>query len=83
MLIDKDYAHAREIFDEINSMLFYLGLVICIPLFFALNPFINLWYGDKYVVHSLITLFFVLVLFNHQVILKIFVIVQYIKVLLT
>ena len=41
-----------------------LGLVICIPLFFALNPFINLWYGDKYVVPSLITLFFVLVLFT-------------------
>ena len=63
LLIDKEYHHIRDIFDEINSMLFYLGLIVCIPLYYALSPFICLWYGYKYIASSITAAFFILVLF--------------------
>ena len=65
MLIDDDKKHTQDVFDEVNSMLFYIGLVICIPLYFVINPFINIWYGSKYVASSYVSLFFVLVLFTN------------------
>lgn len=64
MLIDDELDHVRSVFDEINSLLFYIGLVICIPLYFVLNPFIELWYGAKYVTANITTFLFVLVLFT-------------------
>lgn len=63
LLLDAKEEHVRNIFDEINSLLFYISLIICIPLFFALNPFIELWYGAKYVSSTIISLLFVIVLF--------------------
>lgn len=63
MLLDTNKEHARNLFDEINALLFYIAFIVCIPLYFALNPFINLWYGEKYVSSNLIALLFVLILF--------------------
>jgi len=63
MLLDAENSHINDIFDEINSLLFYLGIIICVPLFFLLNPFINLWYGAKYVSSTIVSLLFVVILF--------------------
>lgn len=63
MLLDAKNDHVVGIFDEINSLLFYLAIVICVPLYFVLNPFIDLWYGARYMASSLVSLLFVLVLF--------------------
>ena len=63
LLLDAKKSHVIDTFDQINSLLFYIALIICIPLYFALNPFIELWYGVKYVSTNIISLLFVAVLF--------------------
>ncbi|MFA5603426.1 MAG: oligosaccharide flippase family protein [Bacilli bacterium] len=51
------------IFDEINSLLFFVGSIICIPLYFMLSPFIEIWFGKDYVASNIISLFFVILLY--------------------
>jgi len=39
----------KGLYKEFNSLLFYIGTVICVPLLFAIDAFINIWYeGDIY-----------------------------------
>jgi len=37
----------KSLYLEFNSMLFFLGTVICVPLFFAINGFIDIWYEGE------------------------------------
>jgi len=63
MLLDAKKDHTIDIFDQVNSLLFYIASIICVPLYFAINPFIGLWYGEKYVSSNIIALLFVAILF--------------------
>ena len=54
---------SNEIFNELNSMLFYIANVICIPFVIVISYFVNLWYGSKYVVSEFSSICFILVLY--------------------
>ena len=54
---------AKAVFDEFQSMLFYLANIICIPLVIVISSFVNLWYGSKYVVDPFCCFCFVLILY--------------------
>lgn len=41
---DKDQAY--KLFRELNSMMFYIATVVCVPLVLAINPFIEIWYEN-------------------------------------
>ena len=45
--IEKDKDKVYNIFMETNSIMFFLGTVICIPLLFALDGFIDIWYEGE------------------------------------
>ena len=52
-----------DIFMEINSMLFYIAIVICVPLNYAINGFINIWYENTISTSYLISIAFIAILF--------------------
>ena len=54
---------ARETFTELNSLLFFIGSLVFVPLYYLLTPFIGLWYGEEYTVTNIICLFFVTILY--------------------
>jgi len=45
--IAKDKDKVYNIFLEINSIMFFIGTVICIPLYFSLDSFIDIWYEGE------------------------------------
>lgn len=45
--IAKDKDKVYNVFLEINSIMFFIGTVICVPLFFALDGFIDIWYEGE------------------------------------
>ena len=54
---------AYNIFLDFNSMIFYIATIIAIPLIYALNPFIRIFYEGNVHTSKIISLFFVLILF--------------------
>lgn len=44
LTVDKEQAH--HLFVELNSMLFYIATVVCVPLVLAINSFIEIWYEN-------------------------------------
>ena len=56
-----------ELFLEISSMLFYIAIVICVPLTLAINGFIDIYYEGKIDTQFLIAFSFCLVLFSFLV----------------
>ena len=42
-----DVKQSKKIFDELNSMMYFIAIIICVPLLFAINLFIDLWYGGQ------------------------------------
>lgn len=54
---------AYKVFLEYNSMLFFVATIICIPLSFAISPFVQLWYGNEFVVDNITVIFFTLIMF--------------------
>ena len=42
--VDKEQAY--KLFRELNSMMFYIATIICVPLFLAINFFIEIWYEN-------------------------------------
>ena len=53
--IAKDKEKVYNIFLEMNSVMFFIGTIICIPLFFALDGFIDLWYEGEIKTNILIS----------------------------
>lgn len=47
-LLVSEKEKARDFFLEYNSLCFFLGNVIAVPLFFAITPFVELYFGTKY-----------------------------------
>lgn len=54
---------AKKTFIELNSILFYIGNILFVPLYYMLTPFIKLWYGAEYGETKIVCLLFVLTLY--------------------
>lgn len=61
LVVDKGKAYDK--FLEYNSFVFFLATIICVPLYFAISPFVSLFYGESYVVGTITCLLFVFLVF--------------------
>lgn len=52
-----------KVFLEYNSMLFCIATVICIPIYLSISPFVDLWYGNEFVLDDITVLLFALTMF--------------------
>jgi len=57
-LLVNDKEKSYDIFLEFNSFCFYVANILCVPLLYALNPFIDIWYEGKIVTTILLALLF-------------------------
>lgn len=55
---------AHDIFNEINSMVYFVAIVICVPLTFALDSFIDIWYEGSIATNFAIAIVFSTFLFG-------------------
>lgn len=62
-LLASEKQKAKKIFYEINSLLFFIGNILFVSLYYMLTPFISLWYGNDYVASNIVSLLFVLILY--------------------
>ena len=62
-LLVAEKGKARETFYELNSLVFFIGSMVTVPLFYMLSGFIGLWYGEEYTVNSFTCLMFVAILY--------------------
>ena len=62
-LLIADKEKAKSIFEELNSIVFFIGIILFAPLMFSLSPFINLWYGNSYSLGLFLSLLFTTILF--------------------
>lgn len=62
LLVDKK-EKACEVFYEMNSLLFFIANVICIPLLFMITPFISIWFGNKYTTSFIVVTLFIIILY--------------------
>jgi len=62
-LLVSEKEKARKTFEELNSVLFFIGSLLFAPLFYMLSPFIGLWYGNEYVSSSVVCLLFTTILY--------------------
>ena len=51
------------VFKEFNAMLFYIAIIICVPLILSINGFIDIFYEGKIATSFLVALSFSLILF--------------------
>ncbi len=61
LVVDKNKAYDK--FLEYNSFVFFLATILCVPLYFAISPFVSLFYGSEYVVGNVTCLLFVFLVF--------------------
>lgn len=59
-----DTKHSKDIFNELNSLMYFIAICICVPLFFAINLFIDLWYEGSIQTNIFIGAAFSLYLFG-------------------
>lgn len=62
-LLVTDNKKSKNVYYELNSLLFYIGSLLFIPLFYMLSPFISIFYGNEYALSNIITLLFVMILY--------------------
>ncbi|MEG1597208.1 MAG: polysaccharide biosynthesis C-terminal domain-containing protein [Bacilli bacterium] len=62
-LLSKEINRGYQVFMEFNSFSFYVGTIICVPLLFSINPFINIWYEGKILTSMVLAILFCLILF--------------------
>lgn len=55
---------AYELFKELNSMVYYIAIIICVPLTYALDSFINIWYEGEILTSFFIALVFSIYMFG-------------------
>ncbi len=56
-----------ELYKEFNSMLFFIAIVVCVPLTLAINSFIDIWYEGKIMTSTLLAISFSVNLFIYIV----------------
>ncbi|MBR3832373.1 MAG: polysaccharide biosynthesis C-terminal domain-containing protein [Mycoplasmataceae bacterium] len=66
-LLLEDKKHSLKIFNEFNGMMFFIATVICVPFFFIINQFINLWYEGKIFTSSVLAILFTIILFYQTI----------------
>ncbi|MGN1311390.1 MAG: hypothetical protein ACI4U4_00075 [Bacilli bacterium] len=54
-----------ELYEEFDSMLFYIAIIICVPLTLAIDEFIDIWYEGTIQTNFLIAVSFVAILFTY------------------
>lgn len=61
-LVVKEDGDSYKYFLEFNTIMFFLGTVLFVPLYIIFNPFIGLWVGSDMTVNEITSLFFCLTL---------------------
>lgn len=61
--IKQDQERAFVLFQEMNSLMFYIGTVVCVPLVMAIGYFIDIWYEKEIMTDTAIAFGFVGILF--------------------
>ena len=59
----KSKENMYKLYMEFNSLLFFIAIIICVPLIIAINGFIDIFYEGEIVTSSLIAISFSLILF--------------------
>ena len=60
LIAEGDKEKILSVFWELQSLRFFIGGMICIPIYFLINPFINIWLGEGYILPRL-TLILILI----------------------
>ena len=55
--------HSLKIFNEFNGLIFFLATILCVPFFFMINQFINIWYEGKIATTAILGALFTFTLF--------------------
>lgn len=55
--------NSLKVFNEFNEMMFYLATILCVPFFFMINQFINIWYQSKIYTSFSLAILFTVILF--------------------
>ena len=66
-LLLEDKEHSLKIFNEFNGMLYFIATILCVPFFFIINQFINLWYEGKVFTSLVLGILFTIILFYQTV----------------
>lgn len=56
-----------EIYKEFNGMLFYVAIIVCVPLILSINGFIDIFYEGKIETSMLVAISFSLILFMYVI----------------
>ena len=62
--LTENVKETKKIFNELNSMMYFIAKCICVPLTFALNSFIDIWYEGEIYTNFFIAISFSLYLFG-------------------
>lgn len=62
--LTEDLDKTHDIFKELNSMMFFIAIIICTPLTFALDSFIDIWYEGEILTSFAIAVAFSIYLFG-------------------
>lgn len=60
---EEDNEGTYKIYMELNHMLFYIAIIVCVPLLLAINGFIDIWYEKSIATSLIVALSFCLLLF--------------------
>lgn len=66
-LLLEDKEHSLKIFNEFNGMMFFIATILCVPFFFVINQFINLWYEGKIFTSFILGILFTIILFYQTI----------------
>ncbi len=61
----KNKEQTYNVYQEFNSMLFFIAIIICVPLILSINGFIDIFYEGKIATSFLIAISFSLILFMY------------------
>lgn len=62
-----DTKKSYELFNELCGLMFFIAIIVSIPLFFAINDFIDIWYAGKIQTQFLIALSFSIYIFIYVI----------------
>ena len=61
--LQKEKDKMYELYNEYNSALFFIAIIVCVPLLFAINDFIRIFYNGEIMTSTLLAISFSLLLF--------------------
>lgn len=62
-ILTKNKNEAESIFIKFNEILYFVAIIICIPLYLSINSFISIWYNNEIYTSRIIAILFALLLF--------------------